>query len=321
MVPVPESLEELESLADNIRKSQSQSPNMEEQIKIEMPPWIKDSGKSMEQYFVDLTLKIDYTSKESDSKLVNDYKEVFIHLNQSIPVKKILLVGDPGIGKSTLSKKIAWDWTKGNLTSFSLVFLIVPQLAKKGVSIETTMLRQYSFLERSQMKEENLKTIFEKLGSNCLLIFDGFDQDSKFVQNVIKEDKFRDCNILVTSRPHNARKLKKFFHEIVVVEGFAPDKAVTFANRILHDSHKVPDILNFKFKDEEKLFSSPLLLSMLCFLSASNEIDVSCKTMYTGEIYTRMIRCLYKTYTLRKKLNYDQDKILKLLKLLGKLAL
>ena len=66
------------------------------------------------------------------------------------------------------------------------------------------------------------------------------------MQNVIKEDKFRDCNILVASRPHNARKLKKFFHEIVVVVGFAPDKAVTFANRILNDSHKVADILNFK---------------------------------------------------------------------------
>ena len=180
MVPVPESFEELESFADNIRKSQS--PDMEEQIKIEMPPWIKDSSKSMEQYFVDLTLKIDYTSKESDSKLVNDYKEVFIHLNQSIPVKKILLVGDPGIGKSTLSKKIAWDWTKGNLTSFSLVFLIVPKFATKGVSIETAMIRQYSFLERSQIKEEILGQYLKNSGVTVYLYLTGLTK----IQNLCK---------------------------------------------------------------------------------------------------------------------------------------
>ena len=312
-------LEALEVLAHKIR------PRMEKLMMIEMMPWFEDSDKSMEQHFIDLTLKTEDTSTR---KLLDHYRDLFVqdsnHINQ---INKILLKGDPGIGKSTLSRKITFDWAKGSLSAFAIVFLISPRFTQNGTSIENIVINQYSFLEQLEIKEGKLKAIFEIFGAHCLLIFDGFDPTSiannRDVQKITEGHKLPQCNVLVTSRTHSARQIKKFFNKIVTVEGFAPDMAAKFAGRILSDSQAITNVLNFKpleFRAEQKLITSPILLSILCVLSAKGEIDVLCKTMSMGEIYTRMVRCLYKTYTVQKELDYEDKNFLKFLNVLGGLA-
>ena len=45
----------------------------------------------------------------------------------------------------------------------------------------------------------------------------------------------------------------------------------------------------------------PTLLSFFCFLVAEKEIDLSDKTISMGDIYIRLVKCLYKKFTIRKK--------------------
>ena len=311
--------EEVSALADKIRR------HSQERMRIDMPPWIKDSSKPMERYFIDLMLMTEDTSNDNNSRLLEHYKDLL--KQDSNQVNKILLKGDPGIGKSTLSKKITWDWASGNLNTFEIVFLIFPKFAEKGVSIESILMKQHPFLQEFRISEEKLKIILKRFGKNCLLIFDGFDQASMAnnddVKQIIKGHKFTKCNVLVTCRPHSAQKFSRYFTNIAVVKGFARDKAEKFAGTILHNSQTIDMILNFErieFREEEKQLFSPILLSILCFLSETNEIDVSRKAMFSGEIYTRMIRCLYKTYTVRNREDYDQRKFQFFLISLGKLA-
>ena len=69
------------------------------------------------------------------------------------------------------------------------------------------------------------------------------------------------------------------------------------------------------------LFNSPILLSFLCLLVREEAIDLSNTEVAYGEIYFRMVRCLYKKFTIRKGIEFKTISFLKVLKLFGKLAL
>ena len=315
--------EELETLTVKFR------PSVERLMDVETPPWVKDSGESMEFHYTDLTLKTE--DKTSASNSLVDYKDLFqqdkLNLNQVI---KIVLKGDPGIGKSTLCRKITWNWARGALTTFKIIFLIVPKFVKTSDSIERIILSQYPMLEGFNINEKKLKAILEILGDKCLLIFDGYEESSLSknvnVQKIINGQMFANCNVLLASRPQSVRGIVKLFHRTVTVDGFALDEARQFAGRVLNDSQKVDCVVNFRPKElraEQNLLNSPMLLSILCYLYDSNEIDVSLQTMFTGEIYTRIVRCLYKTYLVRKQtsIKYDDDNFLLFMILLGNFVL
>ena len=54
--------------------------------------------------------------------------------------KKVLVKGDPGIGKTSLLKRIASDWAKGIFTAFSVVFFVFLKLVKPGDAIENVII-------------------------------------------------------------------------------------------------------------------------------------------------------------------------------------
>ena len=145
--------EELISLAEQLL------PYTKQAMKIEVAPWITDYVVDMEELYTELTLeKIHNRVTGEDVKTLGHYRkllseiktEVFNEKNQGsfFPDKKsmnlikkdigvntgigkntktqtwkgqkILFKGDPGMGKTTLMKKIAWDWE----TKFSKCLLL-----------------------------------------------------------------------------------------------------------------------------------------------------------------------------------------------------
>ena len=108
--------EEFLTLADELR------PYTEKAMKIEPAPWIKDYLVDMDDLYSELTLeKIDNKPHRQVRRKLENYKELFAFqkstnvemrappakLPRRIGRKKILFKGDPGRGKTTLSKKIA----------------------------------------------------------------------------------------------------------------------------------------------------------------------------------------------------------------------
>ena len=92
---------------------------------------------------------------------------------------------------------------------------------------------------------------------------------------------------------------------------------------VVRDEEKVQQILEFNpagSKQEVTLFQCPILLSFICILVREKALDLSDKTMATGEIYTRMIQCLYRKFTVRRNIEYDRKEFVKILPLVGKLA-
>ena len=96
---------------------------LKKKVKITKYPWQKPSEIDMDKLHVDVTLKkLHREPCRLDGKVLGHYRELF-DPSQQDEGERILLKGDPGMGKTTLMKKITHDWVRGVLLMYPLYSL------------------------------------------------------------------------------------------------------------------------------------------------------------------------------------------------------
>ena len=294
-------------------------------MKIEPFPWLRDYYVDMNKLYTELILeKIEYEVLGARRQRLKDYKGMF----GSSVRDKILIKGDPGMGKTTLGKKVGWDWARGLFKMFSLVFFIFLKFVQPGESIENVIIKQNPELEGLGVSPQKLRSLLERFGNRCLLILDGLDEHGLGknidVVKIIRKQKLLDCGIIVSSRPHSTRKIELHFPVVVGVEGFDRNQAERFASNFFKDENKIKQVMEFRPSDSREQFpiqQCPILLSFFCFLVAEQKINLSDKTINMGDIYTRLVKCLFKKYAIRKRNAYKADDFKEVMKSVGQLAL
>ena len=160
-----------------------------EAMKIDTAPWMKACTEvKMDELYTELGLeKLENDATSVKGKTLEDSKQVFNDTDtKAIETsgdklvtgnrteregqeetkkprfrkrkgKKVLFKGIPGIGKTTLTKKICWDLAKGFFTTFSIVFLVLLKLVKPGEAIENIIIEQRPELEEMGMTPKKLK--------------------------------------------------------------------------------------------------------------------------------------------------------------------
>ena len=234
------------------------------------------------------------------------------------------------MGKTTLCRKIWWDWARKEFTAFSIAFLVYLRKVKPNKSIEDVIIEQNPILEelRTPVTPAKIRNILRKFGNRCLLILDGYDEydrsTNEEVSKIINGEKYLFCNLIVTSRPHRSSpNLTKF--SVVRIEGFNRDKAKQCASKILKDDErKIRFVLSFNplnFIEDVPFHKCPILFSFLCLSVKENEIDLVQRPTHNGEIYTKMVFALYKKYTIRKEVEFESSEFMEIVRNIGKLAL
>ena len=237
---------------------------------------------------------------------------------------KVLCKGDPGMGKTTLMKKVGWDWARELFTTYSIVFFVFLKLVQPSDAIENIIIQQTPEVEGMGVTAHKLKQILETFGDRCLLILDGLDEHAigknKDTLRIIKSQKLLNCNIIVTSRPHSTSKIERYFPTIISVQGFTYDRARAFAFNVLGDRGKAKLEVNFRPSFDEYIYQCPILLLIICLLVKHDSFNLEDDTFEKGYLYFRLTRFLYKKYTIQQNMYFEQKKFISVLTKLGKLA-
>ena len=137
------------------------------------------------------------------------------------PVRKVIVEGNAGIGKTTLCTMLTEEWANGEiLTQFDCVLLL--PLRERSVSTATTLPQLFKLLHSSErIRTSVIEELEEREGEGVLIIADGWDEldednrsDSSFLHNLLFGDTLPFVSVLLTSRP----AASAFLHDLSAVD-------------------------------------------------------------------------------------------------------
>ena len=151
------------------------------------------------------------------------YEDLFKVESGEKSVRKILVEGDAGIGKTSLSIAVSEDWVNDKLFQQFELLLLVPLRQRKIASVSS--LAELLGLMHSSQKlcSEVAECLEENEGKNVLIIADGWDElsessqsEESFLYELLLEDLLPFASVMLTSRPSASSK----FHQLSCIDRF-----------------------------------------------------------------------------------------------------
>jgi hypothetical protein len=273
------------------------------------------------EYYVELQILLD--SKEDKQPI--EMKDLFNKVGDQQETGKVLIVGGPGVGKSTLLHRLSYDW--GLDTAFADRFDYVFRVDLKNQTssfleeaILDTLRRQQEQLsdrgirvESRYFDTQNIKEVLDSQKAKVLLLLDGYDEISHLTYNARNPEArlikqiFSHPNVVVTSRPNavNSSLEQKFARKI---EGTGLDqqgardyidKYFTHQEQNEETAQQKAALLDLYSKNQtlQSMLSTPLNVTMICLVSSAPDFTEKFGGDFNiGQLYEEIIVWLGKRY-------------------------
>ena len=179
-----------------------------------------------------------------------------------------LIIGPPGIGKSSLAIELCKRWSRKELLH-KYEYVILLEVRNPKINLAKN-------LDQVIPNKEWRDKIETTNGRDCLFIIEGYDElapDNKefgFVTQLIKAESLSEASLIVTSRPTYRDELSSYFDakEIIEIIGFSSSTKDEYIEHILKQNagRFQNEISKFPIMDEYS--SIPFYLAILVHLFA-----------------------------------------------------
>ena len=262
----------------NVEKCQEQLKSYYNTFsKVKIIPWNDSDSNQIDEIYTPLSWVKDHRKPSGvTQEELEDYTDMFKEDEYDRKPTRMLVYGQPGIGKSTFCKKAAYDWSKALkeiLMNFSILLLIKLRDVCDVGNVRDVLLASKLLASDGPISVDSLYDYIINNQDKVLLILDGYDEYScakehSPILEIWKGEQLRDCHVIVTTRQLKCDELIGLSHVQLEIQGFKSWKRKrTFARKFLAGEQDLDEFMSYlEEKDLVDMAEIPLLLLMLCIL-------------------------------------------------------
>ncbi|XP_065916596.1 uncharacterized protein [Dysidea avara] len=177
----------------------------------------------------------------------------------------ILIEGVPGIGKTILSKEIAYQWANRNLLENKKLLFLVFLRNIRSTTVKSIEEFVKHILKSGEMAPSIRKYLRESKGKDLVVVLDGYDELSEedkkdsYIADIISRQVLSHCLLVVTSRPIASLPLRHIADCRLEIVGFTEEDRLDYIKSALSNSRdRVEDLQDY-------LKSNPTI-NALCYI-------------------------------------------------------